>query len=242
LGLVEAALSLSLDEERNGNHQQFGGSSGLQLEDGLRESLAEDGLRHAAAAIKFQQVQHLAHLVVIGGKRHGASEGRRGEPALRTLGCAHGSGEAGGLHAERIAAAGAKDVLRGGCAGPQPGYAALTHASPAQPDQRSVAQGAVRGQNSVGDVRSDGVHRGAEDGATSEHTRNRAPSCLACVPARRTAIPELGHLHAVAEDRTSLAAQQEKRQLCRWLQYSVSVAFFQWVYFQRNNGSTSKGI
>jgi hypothetical protein len=79
---------------------------------------------------------------------------------------------------------------------------------------------AVRGKNNIGEIRSDGLHRRAEALATSEHTRNRAPSCLACVPARRTAIPELGHLHAFAEDRTSLAAQQEKHQLCRWLQYT----------------------
>jgi hypothetical protein len=67
-------------------------------------------LRHAALPAELQQVQHLAHLVVIGPKGDGPLELRRRHPAQRALGHAHAGCKPCRLHPQRIAAARTQNV------------------------------------------------------------------------------------------------------------------------------------
>jgi hypothetical protein len=76
-----------------------------QLEDGCGQPLTEDVFRDATLACELQQVQHLAHLVVVVGEGDGPCELRRGQAAHGAFGDAHGRSKAGRFHPQRVAAA-----------------------------------------------------------------------------------------------------------------------------------------
>jgi hypothetical protein len=205
LCLVEATLPLAGGEERDGDDEEVVRRHGLELQDGCGEAGGEQVRGDTVLAAELEQVEELAHLAVVVAGGDGAGEGGWSEAAGGAFGDAEGGGEAGRLHAEVVAAASASGGIgRGGGDG---GDAGGADADGARLQEWSATETAFSREKDGGEI----------SGVTSEHALDRTPSCCACVPARRSAVAEMGHLHACAEDRTSLAEEQEKHQLCRWM-------------------------
>src|SRR6185312_11565489 len=110
LRLVETAAALTRGVERYRNYDQLTRSLIFELEDGLRQVLAEKMSGNRARAVELEQVQHPANLGVVLGVRHRASKLRRSQPAHRALGYSHCAGEPRGLHAQRIATPAAEHI------------------------------------------------------------------------------------------------------------------------------------
>jgi len=216
LRLVESATALTSSEQRYGNYDQLTRSLILELQDGLRQVLAEQMPGNRARAVELEQVQHSANLGVVLGVGYCACKLRRSQPAHRALGYSHCRSESRGLHAQRIATPAAEHirqlVLRF--------YArntSLTDPCPAYRNYWPAAQPAVPRPNGIHHVDDSPTNRRP---ATSEDARYCAPASSraglmhTCLMARRPRVPEPDILDAYAEDGPHPRHGMKKHQLC----------------------------
>lgn len=216
--MIEAALALAGGEEWYGYDERVLRRVLMEFEHCCGEPPAEDVFGEGALAFELEQVEEFAGLGVVGGVADGAGEGGRSEAAGGAFGDAEGGGEAHGLGGDGFAAAGAEGV--GGARSSGAGEARAADSRGGEFCEGSAAEAAVGGKEGGGEVGGGGLGRTREGLGTSEHARDRAPSC--CAPmAGRAFTAEFDILHVDdAEDGPHSRHREKKHQLCRWVQYS----------------------